>query len=157
MRRNFSYLYAFADFRKLPMRRDRQQPRPTGAADRPASNPDRNGPENRGDHALLWTARQVARFDAKGLHVRAASPLWRRKPPRRPQWIREAHHSGAEALKRRAFVPPPLILAVFLISGRAAAQVSGVAMDSTKGVLLLGSPAGAANCAAATNGRDPLQ
>ena len=52
-------------------------------------------------------------------------------------------------MKRRAFA---LILAVFLISGRAAAQVSGVAMDSTKGVLLLGSPAGAANCAAATNG-----
>ena len=45
-----------------------------------------------------------------------------------------------------------LILALVLISGPAGAQVNGVAIDSSKGVLLLGSPAGAANCKAATTG-----
>ena len=45
-----------------------------------------------------------------------------------------------------------LIFVTLLISGPAAAQVNGVAFDATKGVILLGSPAGAANCAAATLG-----
>ena len=45
-----------------------------------------------------------------------------------------------------------LALAVLIVSVPAFAQVSGGAIDSSKGVLLLGSPAGAANCKAATKG-----
>jgi hypothetical protein len=63
----------------------------------------------------------------------------------------QAHQGGAEALKRYAF-DIALILAIALISGPAAAQVNGVAINSSKGVQLLGSPTGAANCKAATTG-----
>ena len=54
-------------------------------------------------------------------------------------------------MKRFAFAFV-LILAGFLISKPAAAQVSGVAINASTGVVLLGSPAGAANCKAATTG-----
>ena len=41
---------------------------------------------------------------------------------------------------------------LLLISGTAHAATNGVSADYSKGVMLLGSPAGAANCKAATTG-----
>jgi hypothetical protein len=55
-------------------------------------------------------------------------------------------------LSRLALIAALIFLAVLMVSGPAAAQVNGVAVDSSTGVLLLGSPAGAANCKAATTG-----
>ena len=57
--------------------------------------------------------------------------------------------SRAEALRRFAFALSALIV---LAAQQASAATNGLSSDHSKGVVLLGSPAGAANCKAATMG-----